>query len=92
MVPLATRFRKEGWDFVQIVREGDRAIFRKTKSGFAFETFEVVLIRKDPEHRWPNGIVTPEHERMPGDRQWGLYGFSCQTRERAWEKFRELAA
>ena len=47
MIPLATTFRSNGFDFVQIARESDYAIFRKTKPSLPlFETFEVVVIQK----------------------------------------------
>jgi len=91
MIPLATTFRSNGFDFVQIAREGDHAIFRKTKPSLPlFETFEVVVIQKMGEHKWPNGNVSPAHEYMPGRYEWGTKGWSCQTLERAREKFREL--
>ena len=91
MIPLATTFRSNGFDFVQIARKGDHAIFRKTKPSLPlFETFEVVVIQKMGEHKWPNGNVSPAHEYMPGRYEWGTKGWSCQTLERAREKLREL--
>ena len=107
MIPLPTTFRSDGFDFKQLAREGGIALFCKTKlykrsereiklygkePTFEFESYEVVIVRKEPAHTWPNGIITPEHERMPGNEDWGLYGWSLQTKDRAWEKFRELIA
>ncbi len=89
MIPLVTSFRSKGFDFVQIAREERHAIFRKTKPGYNFEVFEVVVIQQMAEHTWPNGHFTPAHECMPGNEVWGSKGWTCQTQERAWEKFRE---
>jgi hypothetical protein len=105
MTPLPIAFRSDGFEFEQLAREGDVALFRKTKIYkhsaraiknyrqepiFHFETFEVVVVQKMEEHQWPNGDVTPAHEHMPHSEQWATHGWSLQTRERAREKFREL--
>ena len=105
MIKLPIAFRFDKFEFKQIAREGDVALFRKTKvykrssreikryklaPVFEFETFEVVIVQKMDEHQWPNGDVTPAHEYMPPSEEWGTLGWSLQTRERAWEKFREL--
>jgi hypothetical protein len=89
MTPLATTFRSKGFDYVQIAREGKHAIYRKSRIGHNFEVYEVVVIIEEPEHTWPKGDTTPAHERMPGDEIWGKKGWTCQTKERAWEKLRE---
>lgn len=89
MIPLPTKFRSKGFDFVQIAREGKHAIFRKTKPGYNFEVFEVVVIQQMAEHTWPNGHFTPAHECMPGNEVRGKKGWTYQTQEGAWEKFRE---
>jgi hypothetical protein len=89
MIPLPTTFRSKGFDFVQIAREGKHAIFGKTRIGYNFEVFEVVVIQQMGDRHWPNGDFTPAHELMPGNEVWGKKGWTCQTQERAWEKFRE---
>ena len=90
MRALPTQFRIDGFDFVQIAREGDVALFRKTKPPLSFETFEVTIVQKRQEHQWPDGRVTPAHEAMPGNEDWGTHGWSLQSLDRAWEKFAEL--
>jgi hypothetical protein len=96
VIPLATYFRSGGFDFKQLARERDVALFRKAKlfkrpaGHIAFETFEVVIVQKMEEHEWPNGDIQPAHEHMPGEAQCGVYGWSLQDRESAWAKFRAL--
>lgn len=89
MTPLATTFRSKGFDYVQIAREGKHAIFRKKRIGHDYEVFEVVVVQDRKEHTWPNGLTSPAHEAMPGNEEWGVKGWTCQTKERAWEKLRE---
>jgi hypothetical protein len=43
----------------------------RTNPPSEFETFEVVVIQEEDEHQWPNGIVSPPHERMPSSETWG---------------------
>ena len=90
MERLPTNFRSDGFEFEQLAREDDIALFRKTKPGLSFETFEVVIIRKYDEHLGPQGRLIKAGECMPSSSRWGEEGWSLQTRERAWEKFREL--
>ena len=65
---------------MQIAREGKHAIYRKSRIGFTFEVFEVVVIQEMPDHVWPTGLVLA-HERLPGNEQWGSKGWTCQTLE-----------
>ena len=87
MKTLPAEFRSDHFQFLQIAREGDIALFRKTKG--KIETFEVVIIQHSPEKETPWGHAQ-ESERMPSNEQWGSCGWSLQTLERAWEKFRSL--
>lgn len=92
MTPIATEFKHDKFDFHQIAREGGVALYRKSKQypGKLFETFEVVIVQSMDEHTWPNGNVTPEHEYMPNSEQWGQLGWSLQTLDDAWDKFRKV--
>ena len=84
MRTLPTEFSSDHFQFHQIAREGDIALFRKTKG--RIETFEVVVVQHSPERDTPWGHAQ-ESERMPSNEQWGALGWSLQSKERAWEKF-----
>jgi hypothetical protein len=43
-IPLA--FRQNGFEFKLLLREGSIGLFRKTKPGLGFESFEVVIIQR----------------------------------------------
>ena len=92
MKKLPTIFRSDNFDFRQLAREGDVALFRKTKQypSLLLETFEVVIVRKMDDHIGPRGEMISAGEHMPRSEQWGTHGWSLQTLDRAWEKFRAL--
>jgi hypothetical protein len=94
ITPLPVAFRSGGFEFEQVEREGDIALFRKTKyyagTGKRFETFEVVRIQEMDEHQWPNGDISGPHEYMPASESWGIDGFSFQTGDEAMRRFEEL--
>jgi hypothetical protein len=95
MIRLPVTFQHDTVDFTQIAREGDVALFRKSKQyphGSLFESYEVVIVQKAKEACWPDGRITPAHEHMPKPELWGAAGWSPMTLDRAWQKFRELVA
>jgi hypothetical protein len=87
---LPATFRSDDFDFVQLRREGDIAIFVKQKPPFRFKSYEVVIIQKRDAYTWPNGATTPAHEAMPSSRDWGKYGWTYQTLEDCELRFKTL--
>lgn len=97
MIPLPIRFQsgnsphsKIHFDFKQLDRKGDVALFEKSKPN-GNKSWEVVIVQKMDEQEWPGGRVTPAHEHMPHSNHWGTLGWTLQTRERVFEKFNEIA-
>ena len=80
MKTLPTTFGSDGFNFQQLRREGDIAIFVKQKPPFKFKSYEVVIIQKRNAYTWPNGETTPAHEAMPprgiGESMAGLFKHS----------------
>jgi hypothetical protein len=93
---LPTTFGSDGFNFQQLRREGGIAIFLKQKPGLVREypasckSYEVVMIQKRDAYTWPDGQTTPAHEAMPSSRDWGKYGWTCQTLEDAELRFKTL--
>jgi hypothetical protein len=93
MKELPAVFRSEGFDFKLLLRDGDVALLRKTKKGYSFETYEVVIVQKETRRRvWPDGRVTEPCERMPASEQWGVHGWSFSDIRDARRKFYELVS
>ena len=96
MKTLPTTFGSDGFDFEQLRREGDVAIFVKQKPGLVCEylascrSYEVVIIQKQDAYTWPNGLTTPAHEAMPSPRDWGKYGWTYPTLDDAELRLKSL--
>jgi hypothetical protein len=89
--PLATKFRHGGFNFRQIVREGDVAIFEQTWSGCPDPSvcYEVVRIRRHDGFEIAGKRIEPA-EFYPKSESWGVDGFTLTDRDRAFAKLREL--
>jgi hypothetical protein len=87
MQTLPTTFKFDGFDFVQLKRTGDVALFEKTNPRHSVKHYEVVIVQKHKEHIWPNGDTSPERESMPNAKQWGKQGWTPYTLEAAERRF-----
>lgn len=86
MKPLPDQYKKNGYDFNRIDREGDVAIYEQiepeTNRRVAFEVFEVM---KYPE-REIGGVVVPAKEATPSNEMWGTFGYTVWNLGAANEK------
>lgn len=83
MQPVDVTFDLGNYRHTQIARTGDIAVYRQEHKQALVSRYEVVRIREMPEHTWPNGAVTPEHEYYPSASAWGREGWTCFTLEEA---------
>jgi hypothetical protein len=65
MEPLPLSFRDRGFLYEQIERQGDVALYSQTNHA-GIVRYEVVRIRIQREHTWPNGTTTPEKAHSSG--------------------------
>ena len=79
MLPLPTEFEDSRFRYTQVERTDDLAIFTQTHKASGRQRYEVVMIRVQKEHTWPNGTTTPEKEAYPGSTSWGRLGQTCYT-------------
>ena len=78
MEPLPVSFRDRGFLYDQIERQGDVAIYSQTNHAGVVR-YEVIRIRIQREHTWPNGTTTPEKEAYPGSNAWGTLAWTLYT-------------
>jgi len=94
MQTLPVEFDRKGWHFKQLKREGMLAIYLRTKPSMdgqsTIESYEVIEIRIEKEKVRFERIV-PEHERYPGDEEWGKYGWPYRSFKDAITKLKALA-
>ena len=92
MKPLGTTYRKNGFHYEIIRREGLIAIAQQRLApGRGCLAFEVIKIRECPEANFA-GTIVPAHESAPGNEEWGNRGWTFPTIERATAKFEALVA
>jgi len=90
---VATRFRRDGFEFRQIAREGDAAIYEQTWSGCCDPSvcYELVRIRRHEGFQINGRFVEPA-EIYPKADAWGVDGFTLTEKDAAFAKLREVVA
>jgi len=90
--PLPKEFRRDGFNYQQIAREGDVAIYEQTWTGMSEPSpcWEVIRIRRHEGFQIRGRFVEPA-EVYPNSEAWGTDGFTFSDKEAAFAKFRELA-
>ena len=90
--PLPTRFRRDSFDYRQIAREGDAAIYEQRWTGCAEPSvcYEVIRIRRRDGFQIGGRFVEPA-EVYPNSKAWGTDGFTLTDKDAAFAKLRELA-
>jgi hypothetical protein len=89
--PLPTRFRHDGFDYRQIAREGNAAIYEQTWSGCADPSVCYELIRvKRREGFQIGGRFVEAAEVYPNSESWGLSGWTYTEKEAAFRKLRKI--
>jgi hypothetical protein len=89
--PLPTRFRRDGFNYRQIAREGEAAIYEQTWSGCTDPSvcYEVIRIRRRDGFQVNGRLVEPA-EVFPSSGGWGVDGFTLTDKDGAFAKLREL--
>jgi hypothetical protein len=90
--PLQKEFRRDGFTFRQITREGHGAIYEQTWSGCAEPSvcYEVIRIRRREGFQIDGRVVEPA-EVYPRSGAWGVDGFTLTDKDAAFAKLQEVA-
>ena len=89
--PLPIRFRRDGFDFRQIAREGNAAIYEQTwrVCGEPSVCYEVIRIRRREAFQIDGRLVEPA-EVYPSSGAWGVDGYTLTDKDAAFAKLREV--
>ena len=89
--PLPTRFWRDRFDFRQIAREGDAAIYEQSWSGCSNPSvcYEVIRIRRREGFQIDGRVVEPA-EVYPNSDAWGVDGFTFTDKDAAYTKLTEV--
>jgi hypothetical protein len=90
--PLPKEFRRDGFNYRQITREADAAIYEQTWNGCRNPSvcYEVIRIRRREGFQIGGRFVEPA-EVYPNSEAWGVNGFTLSNRDAAFAKLREIA-
>jgi hypothetical protein len=91
--PLPLQFRRDGFQYRQIAREGDAAIYEQTWNGCPNPRvcYEVIRIRRRERFEIAGRFVEAA-EAYPNSEAWGTDGFTVTDKEAAFRKLREIIA
>jgi hypothetical protein len=89
--PLPTRFRRDGFEYRQIAREGNAAIYEQTWIGCADPSvcYEVIRIRHR-EGFQIKGRFVQAADVYPNSGAWGVDGFTFTDKDAAFAKLGEV--
>src|SRR6266567_1333369 len=90
--PLPTRFRHHGFDYRQIAREANTAIYEQIWNSCSNPSvcYEVIRIRRREGFEIAARFVAPA-EVYPNSEAWGVDGFTLTDKETAFAKMHEVA-
>ena len=80
------------FQYVQVERRENVALYTQTHKASGTVRYEVIKIKIQPEHTWPTGVTTPEKEAYPGSGSWGRDGWTFFELAPAQQKMGELLA
>jgi hypothetical protein len=89
--PLPKEFRRDGFAFRQIARQGNAAIYEQRWTGCAQPSvcYEVIRVRYRDGFHIGGRFVEPA-EVYPNSEAWGVDGWTVTTLDAAYEKLRAL--
>lgn len=89
MKKLDNVIKKSVFEYVQIAREDHKAIYSQSYEGkiIAYEVFKVKLAKETELF----GTIIPEHEKFPGDNDFGVTAWSCKSLDKAMERYHKIS-
>lgn len=87
--PLKTSFRSKGFDYLQLRRTGDVALFEQSKPELSEPRYEVVIVQRHEAYKLENKMIEAA-ETMPSTSSWGRYGWTYRDPKEAEKRFDEL--
>jgi len=86
--PLATAFTLGDFNYRQVAREGNWAIYEQRWPGSENVCYEVIRIRQEEATTFPSGRSYPAREAYPPSETWGVDGFTLTDKGAAFNKAR----
>lgn len=89
--PLPIAFSRNGFNYRQITREGNAALYQQIWSGCSNPSvcYEILRIRRREGFQIDGRVVEPA-EVYPNSEAWGVDGFTVTDKDAAYTKLREV--
>ena len=86
---IPTQFKKKGFNYTQLRREGMKAIYQQTREDSTINNYEVVRLGRHNGYSMGGSFIEPS-ETYPGSSLWGIMGWTCTDLESANKRFSQL--
>ena len=86
---IPTQFKKKGFVYTQLKREGKRAIFQQTREGSSLNNYEGVKIGRHNGYVMGGMAIEPA-ETYPGSSLWGITAWTCTSIDEALKRYETL--
>jgi hypothetical protein len=86
---IPTSFKKKGFTYNQLKREGKKAIFQQTREGSSLNNYEVVKIGRHNGYVMGGMNIEPA-ETYPGSSLWGITAWTCSSIDAAMLRYDTL--
>ena len=86
---IPSEFKKKGFTYKQVRRDGMKAIFEQTREGTDLKNYEVVKLGRHNGYNMGGVFIEPA-ETYPGSSLWGIMGWTSQSIDSALERYNSL--
>jgi len=86
---IPTEFKKKGFNYKQIKREGMKAIYHQTRDDSSLDNYEVVKLGRHNGYVM-GGVAIEPAETYPGSSLWGIMGWTCTDLESANKRYNTI--
>lgn len=83
---IPTEFKKKGFHYKQVRRDGMKAIFEQTRTGTELKNYEVVKLGRHNGYVMGGMSIEPA-ETYPGSSLWGIMGWTCTSLDDANKRY-----
>ena len=88
---IPTSFKKKGFTYNQLKREGKKAIYQQTRAGSSLNNYEVVKIGRHNGYSMGGSFIEPS-ETYPGSSLWGITAWTCCSIDEAMRRYDALVS
>ena len=86
---IPTEFKKKGFNYKQVRREGMKAIYLQTRDDSQVSNYEVVKLGRHNGYNMGGSHIEPA-ETYPGSSLWGIMGWTCTDLDSANKRYSQL--